>query len=105
MHKYCRIKYSSEVRARHGVEIEMKIIRPVYVVTAGVPLIKIDATQIYHPKQGGQILYHRKVNYVSRRVADRADLDPLRSWMRRPFHKEELTCRAVRITFHYHGSV
>ena len=40
-----------ECRALTWVEIEMQIVRPVYIVAAGVPLIEIDAPEVDQPQQ------------------------------------------------------
>ena len=38
-----------ERSTRNRVEIEVKIVRPIHVVAARVPLVEIDATEVDHP--------------------------------------------------------
>ena len=70
MHEERRLADSGKVRPRYRVEIEMQIVRLIYVVAAGVPLIQIYAAQIHNPKQGRHILNDWEVNYIMRRMAD-----------------------------------
>ena len=59
-----------------GIEIEMKIIRPIDIVAARVPLVEVDAAEVDHPQQRGDILNHREIDDVARVVRDRAGLQP-----------------------------
>src|SRR6185312_15055699 len=81
--------------SRHRVEIEMQIVRPIHIITARVPLVKIDATEIDYPKQRSQILNHREVDHVPRRMLNMTEFDPIRTRRGRPLHKEKITRRAV----------
>jgi hypothetical protein len=94
-----------EIRARHRIQIEMHVVRPVHVVAAGVPLVQVDAAQVHEPQQRSEVLDHREVDDVSAFVLDGTDIDPVGPRRRRPFHKKEFAGRAVRIALHDHGAV
>ena len=83
----------------------MKIIRPIDIVTARVPLIQIDATEIDDPQERRQILNDRKIDDVARPMFNRTNLDPCRARRRRALHKKEFTRGAVRVTLHDHCPV
>ena len=83
----------------------MHVVGPVDVVAACVPLVQIDTAEIDHPEERRHVLDHRKVDDVSRRVLDRARLDPRRPRRRRALHEEELPRGAVRVALHDHSAV
>ena len=83
----------------------MQIVGPVNIVAAGVPLIKINAPEIDYPQQGRQVLDHGKVNDVSRRMIDGADLHPRGSRRRRMLHEKEVARRPVGVSLHDHGPI
>src|SRR5207244_6382808 len=82
-----------------------KVIGPIDVVTARVPLVQVYATEINHPEQSRQILNDWKIDYVSRAMLNRTQFDPGRPRSRRALHEEELASSAIRITFHDHRPV
>ena len=59
-----RLEDLSERRALAGIEIEVHVVGPVHVVTARVPLIQVDATQVDDPQQRRQVVDDRKVDDV-----------------------------------------
>src|SRR5260221_7739377 len=83
----------------------MQIVRSIDVVTARVPLIQIDATEIDYPQQRRQILNDRKVNDVSRAMRDRTYFNPGRPRLRRALHKKEFARGPVGITLHHHRAI
>ena len=87
------------------IEVEVHVVRPVHVVAARVPLVEVDAAEVDHPQERGQVLDHREVDDVARLVLDGADLDPVRPRRGRALHEEELAGRAVRVALHDHGPV
>src|SRR5213078_1971445 len=91
--------------AWHRIEIKVQIVRTIDIVTARVPLIKVDATEIDDPEQRGQILNDGKVDNVAGAVLDGTQLDPRWPRRRRPLHKKELAGRAIRVALHDHGPV
>ena len=71
-----RLEDLLERRSRTRIEVEMKIIGPIDVVAARVPLVEVDASEIDDPEQRGDILNHREIDDVARVVLDRAGLQP-----------------------------
>ena len=96
---------SPEVRARHRIEVEVKVVGTIDVVAARVPLVQVDAAEVDDPEQRRQILHDRKVDDIAGPVLDRAELDPLRTGRGRALHEEELPRRAVRVAFHHHRAI
>src|SRR5438105_11831034 len=105
MHGFRSFSHLSKLRSGYRIKIEVKVVGPIDVVTACVPLVQVYATEINHPEQSRQILDNRKVDYVSRTMLNRAQFDPGWPRSRRTLHEEELTSRAIRITFHDHRPV
>ena len=105
MHDLRGLDNAIEGRAVAGIEIEVHVVRPVDVVAGGVPLIQIDAAEIDHPHQRGEILDHREQDDALRSVIDLADLDPRGARLRRALHEEEFARGAVRIALHHHRTV
>ena len=83
----------------------MDVVGPVDVVAPRVPLVQVDAAEIHHPEQRGEILDHGEVDDVGRLVLDRAQLDPVRTRRGRALHEEELAPGPVGVALHDHGPV
>ena len=64
-------------RIRHGIEIEVQVIRAIDVVAARIPLVKIDATEVDHPEQCRTIVDDREVDQALRTVVDLAGANPV----------------------------
>ncbi len=94
-----------EGRALDGVQVEVQVVRPVDVVAARVPLVQVDAAEVHHPQERGEVLDHRELDDVARGVLDGARLDPRRARVRRALHEEERALGAIRITLHHHRAV
>ena len=72
-HDKRRFQHALERCSGHRIQIEVQVVGPVDVVAARVPGIQIDAAEIDHPKQRGQILDHRKVDHIPGTVLDGTD--------------------------------
>ena len=83
----------------------MQIVRPVYIVAAGVPLIEIDAPEVDQPEQRRPVVDHGEVHDFAVAVIDRADADPWRTRRRRLFHEERRARCAVWIAPHDHRAI
>src|SRR6202040_1306490 len=68
-----RFTYESEGSAGCGIEIEMQIVGPIDIIAARVPRIQVDASKVHDPQQGRKVLYHGKIDHVSRVMFNRAD--------------------------------
>src|ERR1044071_8575451 len=84
------------------IKIEVKVIGPIDIVAARVPLVQIDAAEVDYPQERAEIADNGKIDDVSGRMLDGAGLDPFRSGLRSALHEEKLTGRAVRIALHHH---
>ena len=58
-------------------QIEVQKIRPIDIVAPGVPGVEIDAPQVYHIEQGGEIVDDRKGDNIARSMFDGARLQPI----------------------------
>jgi hypothetical protein len=70
------------------IELEVKVIRPIDVIEAGVPRDQLDAAEVHDPRERREI------------VDDMAGVNPLRSRQGSALHEKELAVRAVRIALH-----
>ena len=104
-HDERRLPHLIERRLLAGIEVEVHVVGPVDVVAACVPLVQIDAPEVHHPQEGREILDHREVDDVFRRVVDATDLDPIGARGGRALHEEEGPAGAVGIALHHHGAV
>src|SRR4029077_14843362 len=85
-------------RGVSGIEIEMEVIRTIDVVTFRVPLIQVDASKVDDPHERRQIADDGKIDDVAVAMIDRAKTDPFGPRARCPFHEEEISGGAVRIS-------
>ena len=83
----------------------MQVVGAIDVVAACVPGVQVDAAEVDDPEQRREILDHREVDHVARRVRDRAGLDPFGPRRRRALHEERLAVGAVGIALHHHRPV
>src|SRR5207249_1438786 len=95
-------KSVTELRAGSRIEVEVEVVRLVYVVAAGVPLVQIDAAEVHYPEQGRDVIDDGEVDHVGRCVLHGADVEPFRVVRGRVFHKEEVAGRAVGVALHDH---
>src|ERR1043166_7310899 len=87
----------------YRIEVEVKIIGPVHVVAAGIPLIEIDTAEVNDPKQRTEIADGREMDDIWGGMLIRARLDPIRTGLRSTLHEEKSPAGAVRVAFHHHG--
>jgi hypothetical protein len=104
-HDQSALAHLREGRAVTRVEVEVHVVRTIDVVALRVPLVQVDAPQVHHPQERGQIVNHREVDDVAVAVIDRAGADPGRPRRGRALHEEEGASGAVWIPLHHHGAV
>ena len=88
-----------------GIQVEVQVIWPIDIIAFRIPLIEIDASEIDHPEQGGEIVNDRKVDDVARVVLDPASANPVGARHWRTLHEKELSTGAVRIPLHDHRAI
>ena len=99
------LEHLVEADAGPGIEIEVQVVGPIDVVAARVPLIEVDAAEVDDPEQRCEVLHHREVDDVSRRVRDATGLDPRRVRLGDALHEEAFPRRAVGVALHDHGAI
>ena len=83
----------------------MQVVGPVDVIAPRVPLVQVDAAEIDHPQQRGEVLDHGEVDDVAGCVLDGARIDPGRTRRGRALHEEELAAGPVGIALHHHRPI
>ena len=92
-------------RSLDRIEIKVKVIGTVDIVTAGIPWVQVYAAQIDHPQERADIPDHWKIDDVAGSMLDAAGLDPFGSGRRGALHEEKIAPDSVGITLHDHGAV